>query len=248
MRRRLVSAREPWRRFAACRSSARGSLLAALLVMMTLASIMLAVAVTQWSFIVRRDREKELIFRGTQIVRGIEEFRGKHNRLPTTLEEMAKLPNPALRQAWADPVTARYDDDGELVEGTGAWQYITQGEAGTVRPSGTPGPGATTATAPTGPGRPGAPGGGRVGSTPQIVPFDGVASTSEEVSIGGYADMEAGKTYAEWRFRVFGGTGLTGRLELPRPPGFGGYRAPGGPPIMDTLQVPTSRTRSKPRP
>ena len=250
MSRPLVTARDPWRRFMGRQSGARGSLLAALLVMMTLASIMLAVASTQWSFIVRREREKELIFRGTQIVRGIDAFRAKNSRLPTTLEEMTKLPNPVLRQEWADPMTARYDDDGKLVEGTGQWQYIAQGDAtgsgppgGHTGPPGTPGPASGSATGPATTSSSGASQGrrGGLGSTPQIVPFEGVASTSDEEAIGSYADLGSGRKYSEWRFRVFASTGLQGRLDLPRPPGFGGYRSPGGPPISDTIQVRSDR-------
>ena len=72
--RRPVRAGLPWERLAGGASRAAGSLLIAMLVMMTISAILLSIATTQWTFIMQREREKELVFRGIQIAKGIEEW------------------------------------------------------------------------------------------------------------------------------------------------------------------------------
>ena len=93
-----------------------GSTLAALVVALAVMSILMTVATTQWTFIVRREKEKELIFRGTAIARAIQEYQTKQGGNPTTLEQMTKTKPPCLRQILVDPMTAQYGRDGELID------------------------------------------------------------------------------------------------------------------------------------
>lgn len=224
-----MRAGDPWRRLAGCGSAARGSLLAAMLVTMTLASIALAVATTQWSFIIRREKERELIFRGVQIARAIDEWQGPGKGPPTTLEMLTKPPRPVLRKAYVDPMTAQYDDEGKLVEGTGEWELIPVGA-----PTG--GAAATPATGLQSRRETRRASGGLGSRSPQIVPFLGVKTTSTELSIAEYREWAPETPLNEWEFRGIGVaqvgiTTNTGGYELPRPPGFAGVRMPGGPPL-----------------
>ncbi len=219
----------PWQRLAGGGSRAAGSLLVAMLVLMTISSIFLSIATTRWTFLMQREREKELIFRGVQIAKGIEEWQQQTNAPPTSLVQMTKPPRPTLRKAWLDPMTVRYDDEGEPIEGTGEWSVV-----GPIPP---PGAGTGTGTSRretvAEPARIGATEASGRGVNTQ--PILGVQSTSDEVSIGRYANGEAEEPYSEWVFRGIGlGTGgqrLEGGYDLPRPPGFGGLRRPGGEPV-----------------
>lgn len=185
-------------------------------------AVLMTVAAQQWSFIERREMEKELIYRGQSIAAAIDEYRrmGQNQRLPTKLEDMTKGPRPTLRRVWHDPMTARYEDDGDLVENTGQWELLTPGRG----------------HAPPGSGQPQPP---PLNSPLNIQGISGVASKSEEVSIAPWINVPAGSPYTEWRFEVLNlnpnvaATQQGGGYDesSPRPPGYGGdARAPGGPP------------------
>jgi type II secretory pathway pseudopilin PulG len=212
-----------------------GSVLAALMVLLAVSAILLTAAAQKWSFILQREREKELIFRGTAIARAIQDFQTAQNRLPTSLEEMTKTRPPLLRQAYADPMTAKYGKDGKLVEGTGEWTHVVLGRRGTppTRTLGTPPvSGDDTSEDATGDARDDRRGGAR---TPNIVGFNGVKSKFEEDSIGTYQGSEPGQPYTEWKFMPLSADPLAGNQHVGGtvtvyPPGFGGLRAPGGPP------------------
>jgi type II secretory pathway pseudopilin PulG len=89
----------------------------------------------------QREREEELIFRGTQYARAIAGFRNKFQRYPTSIEELTKLTNGwrFLRKEFADPMTP-----------DGKWRFIHTNAAGVLLDSKTQGP------PPAGPGQPGA--------------------------------------------------------------------------------------------
>ena len=63
----------------------------------------------------QREREKELIFRGTQYARAIAGFHKKFQRYPTSISELTKLTNGFrfLRREFPDPMTS-----------SGKWRYI----------------------------------------------------------------------------------------------------------------------------
>jgi len=79
-------------------------------------SISLMVVTQQWSVIMKRDREAELLFRGTRIKEAIERYVADHeaqkairpNRWPRTLKELTKKnPKRYLQAAYTDPITGK---------------------------------------------------------------------------------------------------------------------------------------------
>lgn len=70
----------------------------------------------QWSVIMKRDREAELLFRGTRIKDAIDRYVADYevqkatrpNRWPRTLEELTqKSPKRYLQMAYSDPITGK---------------------------------------------------------------------------------------------------------------------------------------------
>ena len=73
----------------------------------------------QWSVIMKRDREAELLFRGTRIKEAIDRYVADYevqkatrpNRWPRTLEELTKKsPKRYLQMAYSDPITGEKFD------------------------------------------------------------------------------------------------------------------------------------------
>jgi len=81
----------------------------AVVVVMALMAIALTVAVQTATFHKRRENETELIFRGQQFVEGVRLFRARNGRLPLTLKELVDADPRAMRKAWNDPVTGKFD-------------------------------------------------------------------------------------------------------------------------------------------
>jgi len=90
-----------------------------LLFAIALAGIALAAAGQRWSTALQRERERELLFRGTEIANAITAYRavtpeGGQSRGPARLEELVsdeRTPKTAhhLRRLYADPFTGRPD-------------------------------------------------------------------------------------------------------------------------------------------
>ena len=214
----------PGRRLATRLRGEEGSTLAALMVIVAIMAVMLTVASQEWSFILRREKERELIFRGQLIVSALEEYEAQGRGAPVSLDQLTKRPKPALRMVPPDPMTARYDEEGKLVEGTGQWKLLRPGTgAGAPKP---PGEGEEQDPAEK----------ERQERAESGGPILGVASRSEELSIGAWNDVPANAPYSSWKFQRQGTSGQPGveqrRQDLPFPPGFGGLRAPGGPPVV----------------
>jgi hypothetical protein len=211
------------------RRSPRGATLAALMGTVAVMSILMTVAAQQWSFVVRRELEKELIHRGERIQLAIWEYGTRTGAPPLLkLEELTKRPRPLLPGVPPDPMTARYDAHGKLVEGTGEWHVLR------LVPQGQP----------LIPGQPAR----EIPSSP----IRGVRSKAKDdlLSIGAWGDVPPGSPYSAWEFVVSqtGGGGPVRQVFVPQPqypPGFGGLRLPGGPPIADTRKTPQpSRPRT----
>jgi type II secretory pathway pseudopilin PulG len=84
-----------------------GHLILCVMIGLTVAAILLAAAVQQWSVVERREREEDLIFRGTQYVKAIRLYQMEHGgALPTSLEILIK-PGPRgyryIRKLYRDP-------------------------------------------------------------------------------------------------------------------------------------------------
>ncbi len=84
----------------------------------------LALAGQQWSFIMRREKEAELLFRGDEIRDAIEAYRtatGGVTTFPRKLEDLVKDPRTSftrryLRKVYTDPITG------------GDWELIKEGD------------------------------------------------------------------------------------------------------------------------
>ena len=81
-----------------------------LIVAITILNIMVAVALPLWSYVIRRDREEETIFRGLQYAEAIRVFRQRNGRYPASLEELVKIEPRSIRQLWTEPLS----EDGEF--------------------------------------------------------------------------------------------------------------------------------------
>ena len=86
----------------------------ALLVMIVIIGIVLMAAGRQWRIIVKRDKEEELLFRGSQMRKAIELYyltpHGGKNIYPKDLEELLQDPGSLsakryLRKIYKDPIT-----------------------------------------------------------------------------------------------------------------------------------------------
>ena len=172
----------------------RGFTLATLVVLMAVMAVFLTVAIESVSFQQRREKEQELIFRGTQIVEGIRLFRARFGRFPVKLEELPNAKPRVLRKAWADPMTGKPD-----------WQPVFLGEDGTTlqptpipnaTPQATPNPSAPPQPTPDpdAPSEPTPPGTSGQGSRGTIV---GVKSRVCMNSIMVYLGHT---NYCEWKF------------------------------------------------
>ncbi|MFN2386784.1 MAG: type II secretion system protein [Thermoanaerobaculia bacterium] len=94
----------------------RGFTLVAVVIAISILSIMIAAVAPAVSTIMRRDREAELIFRGKQYARAIGLFQRRYGRYPTSLEEMYETRPRTIRKLWKDP-TCNCDDWFLLIQG-----------------------------------------------------------------------------------------------------------------------------------
>lgn len=187
--------------------------MAALLVMLTIMSIMMTVAMPVWRQQAQREKEEELVWRGQQYVRAIRLFQAKNQAFPPSLDVLVQ--GRYIRKKYKDPIT---DDDFLPLGAAGAPGQA--GQAGQPGQSGVPGRA----------GQPAQPGqqGGAFPGAPPMGGIIGVASKSKAESIRAYQ----GRThYNEWAF-VFvnmrpGPGGVPGQPGLPG--GRGGQARPGMP-------------------
>jgi type II secretory pathway pseudopilin PulG len=163
----------------------RGYTLVALIVGLTVMSILIAAVLPMASAEAQRDKEAELIFRGIQYAEGIRNFRRRYGRYPNTLKEMFEMRPRTLRKLWKDPMT-NSDKWGLITLTTGAPLPMPQRPPGSGFPP-TPVPAPTPAPTP------------GFGAPPQTAagPIMGVYSTSKKK---GYRLFSGRENYNEWRF------------------------------------------------
>jgi type II secretory pathway pseudopilin PulG len=90
------------------RRSERGYILLMLMLFVTLMVIAAGVAAPTMAFRVRRDREEEMIHRGTQYSRAIQRYVKKTGRYPSRLEDLENTNNIRfLRRRYKDPITGK---------------------------------------------------------------------------------------------------------------------------------------------
>ena len=167
-----------------------GYTLVALLVGITVASILIASVLPLASAQAQREREAELIFRGLQYAEGIRVFRRRFGRYPNSLKELIEVKPRSARKLWMDPMTK----DGEWGIISIAGTPLTPG-GGAATP--TPGPFTRPTPKPTPKPTPGAFAPPGAGGTGTIGPVMGVYSKSTEK---GYRLWEGREIYSEWRF------------------------------------------------
>jgi type II secretory pathway pseudopilin PulG len=168
------------------RTGPRGYSLIALMVAITIMLILMAAAVPSLRYVVKNDREEELLFRGGEIADAIIRYQRKHgSAYPPSLEAMVQ--GRFLRKLYKDPMSK-----------DGKWRLLRQGEA--LPPSGQTRPDAEKTRA-------------AMSTTPTMVmgPIIGVASRSREKSLR----ILNGRTRSdEWYF-VAGQPRVVGRTLAP---------------------------------
>lgn len=85
------------------RSDDGGYAMAALLVALTVMSLMLSMAMPVWRTAAKRERETELVFRGEQYAHAIELFSRRNGGFPTSLEMLRA--GRYIRKLYKDPIT-----------------------------------------------------------------------------------------------------------------------------------------------
>src|SRR5262245_50395301 len=161
--------------------------MAALLVAISIMAVMMTVAMPVWKQIAQREKEEELIFRGTQYAHAIGLFQRKFaNASPPTLEVLVE--QKFLRRKYKDPITN--DDFVPILAGQSAAGNAQQ-SAAQGRGQGAGASGAAQPTSPTGTSGPPVSTGGVSGG------IIGVTSKSKNQSIRIYNGRSH---YNEWAF------------------------------------------------
>ena len=191
--------------------------MAALLVGMSVAAVLMTVAMPSWQQMVRREQEAELVFRGQQYARAIGLFQKRSGPgvLPPSLDVLVS--GRFLRKKFTDPITNLDFDLLSAVQAAGA------PAPGQAVPGGA-GRQPTTSVAPATGSIFGAQGGAQPGGRGAVGAVMGVASKSKDASLRIYN----GRThYNEWQF-VY--------VAQVQAPGAGGAPGSGGTPPGGTPQ------------
>ena len=179
-----------------------GYTMVAIVIGMTILAILLMGVAPSIATIMKREREKELLFRGKQYARAIGLFQRRYGRFPTELKEMYESRPRTIRKLFKEPMC---NCDG--------WQLVVQGSPeailGNVAPGRLPPPTPTPSAF------------GRTGETKNVGPIIGVRSRVHEEAL---TEWRGQKFYDQWRFV----TGDADRETLGSGPG--GIRIPGAPP------------------
>ncbi|HET7750648.1 MAG TPA: type II secretion system protein, partial [Terriglobales bacterium] len=90
------------------RRGRQGYMLLAIILMLALIVIAAAAAAPDIAMSIRREREAELIHRGTQYMRAIQHYYKKFGRYPTRIEDLENTNNIRfLRRRYKDPITGK---------------------------------------------------------------------------------------------------------------------------------------------
>ncbi len=195
--------------------------MAALLVGLSVMSVLMGALLPVWSHMVIRDKEEELIFRGNQYVRAIGLFQRKYaNTAPPSIDVLVE--QRFLRKKYKDPITK---DDFQPI-------YANQAAQGVSAPLGAQRPGQVATTQPAVQPSP-TPVAGGTAPTGAAGGIIGVTSKSKDTSIKLYNGRDK---YNEWAFiylqtvQRVGGPGQPGQQGPGQQMGpGGGQRPPGNP-------------------
>ena len=81
----------------------KGYILTATIVMTVILSISMAMIAEKWTYIVKREKEDELLFRGEQYAQAIRMFYLMHKRYPFNLEELVTSYPRCIRKLYREP-------------------------------------------------------------------------------------------------------------------------------------------------
>ena len=168
-----------------------GYAMAALLVAMAIMAIILSAAMPTWSHMIRREKEEELIFRGNQYARAINQYQRKFaNASPASLDVL--IEQHLLRKKWKDPLGVDKEKEFQML-------YLSSGMGSRAGSPGGVGARATGAGQGRGAGTidSGATAGGTNYSTTPSGGIVGVASKNTGQSIRTYKEKQR---YNEWQF------------------------------------------------
>lgn len=179
-----------------------GYALVALVLAVTLLLIAMSAAIPAWRYVMKNEREEELLFRGGQIADAIKRYQARTgSALPTSMDVLVK--GKFLRKAYKDPLDTE-----------GKWRLVRQGEPcpSLARPPrGSPAPGGSPAPDASPPSDlPGLSKGGPAGARPsfEFGPFHGVVSTNGDKSLRVFNGQES---YSSWCF-IAGQPRIIGKL------------------------------------
>jgi type II secretory pathway pseudopilin PulG len=162
--------------------------MAALLVGLSVMAILLSVAMPTWSHMIRRDKEEELVFRGTQYARAINQYQRKFaNASPASLDVL--IEQRLLRKKFRDPLSPNKDGEFQML-------YLNNESSSSIGA----GMGRGAATGP-GTGRGTGTGAGtQSGTTLSTKPSGGIVGVASK-NTGTSIKVYKGKTrYNEWQF------------------------------------------------
>ena len=209
------------RRKAGERSTAddSGYAMAALLVAMAVMAVFLSVALPAWRTQAQREKETELIFRGTQYAHAIALFQRKYaNAAPPSIEVLVN--QRFLRKKYKDPMTK----DGEfqvLLAGQGTAQPSAGGQAGRAG-----GPTTTGGTVPT-QGQPTTRTATQVGTGTTVAATGGIVGVASKSTDDSIRIYNGHSKYNEWVFvATQSSTGINAPNGSQTPTG--GVNLPGG--------------------
>src|SRR5262249_35313763 len=115
--------------------SEKGYMLLTLLFFLTLMIIAMAASIPYAKVAIKRDKEQELIHRGTQYARAIGRYYKRFGRYPASIEQLENTNNMRfLRKRYKDPMTGKDD-----------WTLLHFGEV-QLKTSGLNGPGTSNPT------------------------------------------------------------------------------------------------------
>jgi len=87
----------------------KGYILTATIVMVVILSISMAMIAEKWTNVMKREKENELLFRGSQYAQAIKKFYLVHKRYPFKLEELVETNPRCIRKLYKEP----FSKDGE---------------------------------------------------------------------------------------------------------------------------------------
>jgi type II secretory pathway pseudopilin PulG len=106
----------PNSKIAKSQNCSRGYILITLMLFFSLMMIALVAVLPQIELQIQRDREEEMVHRGTEYMRGIKKYYKKFGRYPTRIEELENTNQQRfLRKRYKDPMATKGDKEFKMV-------------------------------------------------------------------------------------------------------------------------------------